>query len=189
MLRRSVSRYVALLRGINVGGRNLIKMAALKACFEETGMEGVTTYIQSGNVVFTSTEGAVALTRRLEDALEATFGTRVSVMLRTRKQLQALVARAPAGFGEQPARYRYDVLFLRAPLTAAAVMKRVDALVTPGVDAIHAGRGAVYFSRLISKAAQSRLGRLTSMPIYQDMTIRNWATTTTLLRMASEGGP
>ena len=52
----SMTTYVALLRGINVGGKNLIKMPALKACFEENGFEDVATYIQSGNVLFSSPE-------------------------------------------------------------------------------------------------------------------------------------
>lgn len=176
-----MSRYVALLRGINVGGKNLIKMAALRACFEEAGMADVSTYIASGNVLLTSGEGAVALARRLEDAIEATFGTRVTVMLRTRAQMRDVLARAPAGFGEQPARYRYDVIFLKAPLTAAAAVKVVP--VHPEVDTLDAGPGVLYSSRLIARATQSRLGKVVALPMYRSMTIRNWATTSTLARL------
>jgi uncharacterized protein (DUF1697 family) len=174
-----MSRYVALLRGINVGGKNLIRMSALKSCFEEQGLQGVATYIASGNVLFTSSEKAPALTARLEAVLAARFGYEASVVLRTGRQMQSIVAGAPAGFGEQPARYRYDVIFLKAPLTALAAMKSVQT--NPVVDTADAGTGVLYFSRLIAKAAQSRLGRLISLPVYQSMTIRNWNTTTTLL--------
>lgn len=177
-----MGRYVALLRGINVGGKNIIKMAELRACFEGLGFGDVATYIQSGNVLFTAAErGGVKLARRIEDALGAAFDYRARVHLRTRAQMQRIVDRAPAGFGGQPARYRYDVIFLEEPLTATAALARVPT--KEGVDTAHAGAGVLYFSRLTSKATQSRLSRVVSMPIYQSMTIRNWNTTTKLLQL------
>jgi uncharacterized protein (DUF1697 family) len=178
-------RYVALLRGINVGGKNLIKMAALKACLEDHGLEDVATYIQSGNVVFGSGDTSLTkLTDRIEGALTATFGYEASVVLRSRSQMIAIVGGAPSGFGRDPARYRYDVIFLKAPLTARTAMKSV--LTKEGVDRAHAGPGVLYFSRLTSRAAQSQLGRIVSTPVYRNMTIRNWNTTTRLMRMLDE---
>jgi uncharacterized protein (DUF1697 family) len=175
-------RYVALLRGINVGGKNLIKMTALKACFEEHGFRDVATYIQSGNVLFTAAAAkGDALARRIERTLSTAFHYQASVVLRTSRQMQDIVSCAPRGFGAHPARYRYDVIFLKAPLTAATAIKSVP--VKEGVDQAYAGIGVIYFSRLISKASQSRLSRIVSLPIYQSMTIRNWNTTTKLLRM------
>jgi uncharacterized protein (DUF1697 family) len=172
----SMTRYVALLRGINVGGRNLIKMSALKACFEKHGYEDVVTYIQSGNVLFSSSESAGAkLTRRIEKLLATTFTYQASVVLRSRKQMQNIVE------GAQPAKYRYDVIFLKEPLLASTAVKNVP--LKPGVDQAHAGKGVLYFSRLVSKASQSRLSKIVSLPIYQNMTIRNWNTTTKLLQM------
>jgi uncharacterized protein (DUF1697 family) len=179
-------RYVALLRGINVGGKNLIKMADLKACLEDHGLEDVATYIQSGNVVFGS--GATTLTEltdRIEGVLATTFGYEASVVLRSRRQMRAIVDRAPTGFGNDPARYRYDVIFLKAPLTARTAMRSV--LTKEGVDRAHEGSGVVYFSRLTSRAAQSRLSRIVSTPAYRNMTIRNWNTTTKLTRMLDGG--
>ena len=177
-----MSRYVALIRGINVGGKNLIQMAALKACFEDRGLQDVVTYIQSGNVLFTSSAASrTALSGEIEDALESTFGYRPVVVLRTRKQMQQIVERAPRGFGADAAKFRYDVIFLKEPLTATAALKSV--LTNPDVDQAHAGAGVLYFSRLIRKAAQSRLSRIVSLPIYGSMTIRNWATTTKLLEL------
>ena len=182
-----MGRYLALLRGINVGGNNLIKMADLKTCFQRQGFEDVVTYIQSGNVVFSAPgSGSGELVRRIEATLSATFGGQASVVVRSQGQMRAIVQRAPDGFGTQPARYRYDVIYLKAPLAAAAAMKSV--LVKPGVDEAHAGPSVLYFSRLISKASQSRLGKLVSLPIYKSMTIRNWNTTTTLLRMLDGSG-
>ena len=87
--------YVALLRGINVGGNNLIKMPALRACFESQGFSCVATYIASGNVLFEcGVEGRDGLEARIEAALAKTFDYRANVVLRTRKQLESIVARA-----------------------------------------------------------------------------------------------
>ena len=177
--------YVALLRGINVGGKNLIKMPALKACFEANAFEDVATYIQSGNVLFTSPEtGKAELTLRIEAMLAETFGYQATVVVRNHTQMRAVIKRAPVGFGAEPTKYRYDVIFLKEPLTAKVAMKSV--LTKPGVDEAHAGTGVLYFSRLIAKAAQSRLNRIMSSPIYPSVTIRNWNTTTKLLRMMDQ---
>jgi len=113
-----MARYVALLRGINVGGKNPVAMAELRACLEELGLEDVATYIQSGNVVFGSSgSGPTELTERIEKTLAATFGYEASIVLRSRQQMRAIVGRAPTGFGDDADRYRYDVIFLKAPLT------------------------------------------------------------------------
>jgi uncharacterized protein (DUF1697 family) len=177
-----MARYVALLRGINVGGKNPIPMPALKAAFEEHGFEDVRTHIQSGNVMFsTGTSKQAELTRRVERMLSAAFPYEASVVLRSRSQMRAIVERAPKGFGAQPARYRYDVIFLKPPLTARTVVGSVPT--NEEVDRIWAGTGVVYFSRLTSRAAQSRLPRVISMPNYQSMTIRNRNTTTKLTEL------
>lgn len=173
---------LALLRGINVGGRNVIRMAELRKCFEAEGFRDVVTYIQSGNVVFRSASSDLGtLTVRIETMLAAAFDYKAKVTLRSREQVQAVIEKAPPGFGEQPDLYRYDVLFLMPPLTAAAAMKHVRT--RPGVDEASAGEGVLYFSRLIEKASRSHLSRLASMPVYQGMTIRNWNTARRLLQL------
>jgi uncharacterized protein (DUF1697 family) len=177
-----MAQYIALLRGINVGGRNLIRMTDLKACFEEHGLQNVRTYIQSGNVLFeTSERSSKRLTEQIERLLDETFNYEGSVVLRSLKQLRDTVERAPRGFGSKPDRYRYDVLFLKSPLTGPTALKGLP--LKEGVDEVAAGPGALYFARLISKITQSRLSRIASMPIYQSITIRNWNTTTKLLKL------
>jgi uncharacterized protein (DUF1697 family) len=184
-----MARYVALLRGINVGGKNPIPMPALKAAFEEHGFDDVLTYIQSGNVVFSTTISKQSdLARRIERMLSTAFDHYdASIVLRSRTQMRAIVEGAPKGFGSQPARYRYDVLFLKAPLTARTVVSNVPT--KEGVDRIWPGTGVVYFSRLASRAVQSRLSRVVSMPIYQQMTLRNWNTTTKLAELVNAKAP
>src|ERR1043166_4486381 len=166
-----MTQYVALFRGINVGGNNLIKMAELKACLESLGLADVRTYIQSGNVLFASPEAdAAKLTKTIEAELSKTFTYQSRLVLRSQKQLQAIVDDAPKSFGTKPAEYRYDVIFLKEPLTAVEAVQNI----TPkeGVDQVSAGPGVIYFSRLTSKASQSRLPRIIGTPMYQNMTIR-----------------
>ncbi len=180
------TQYLALLRGINVGGNNIIKMADLKTCFEELGLADVATYIQSGNVIFKSAEKDKAkLTKRIEAGLSERFGYEARVAVISHRQLKQAVDDAPRGFGKQPDKFRYDVIFLKEPLTPKEAMKSVS--VKEGVDAAHAGKDVLYFSRLISKASSSHLTKIIGMPVYQSMTIRNWNTTTKLLAMMEKG--
>ena len=173
--------YVALLRGINVGGKNVIKMTELRASFEALGFTRVTSYIQSGNVIFHAAGREAGLAATIEAALSARFGYRSSIVLLPRRALERVVAEAPPGFGVHPDRYRYDVLFLKPSLTPAAALAQVK--VREGVDEAQAGPRVLYFSRLIARATQSQLARLVMLPIYQSMTIRNWNTTTALLAL------
>ena len=183
-----MARYVALLRGINVGGKNAIPMPALKAAFEDHGFDEVRTYIQSGNVVFsTPTSSQAALTREIERMISTAFAHYdASVVLRSRSQMRAVVDRAPKGFGAEPSNYRYDVVFLKAPLTAKTAGK--DVPIKEGVDRLWVGTGVLYSSRLISRATQSRFSRIVSLPAYKQMTIRNWNTTTKLAELVNEKG-
>jgi uncharacterized protein (DUF1697 family) len=177
-----MTTYVALLRGINVGGKNLIRMPALKASFEENGFEDVATYIQSGNVLFASAETRnAALTDRIEAMLAESFDYVPTVVVRSRKQMRAIVDGAPKGFGSRPDEYRYDAIFLKEPLTARKAIREVP--INPAVDTAHAGTGVLYFSRLIAKATASRMGKIVASPIYPSVTIRNWNTTTKLLSL------
>lgn len=179
----AMTRYVALLRGINVGGNNLIKMAALRSCLEEAGFLDVATYIASGNVLFTPAKPApaAALTRTLETLLASTFRYEASLVLRDRKQMAQVVDKAPSGFGTKPDKYRYDVIFLKDTLAAADALKQLP--LKDGVDEGWAGPGVLYTSRLVAKVTQSRLSKVASLPVYRSMTIRNWNTTTKLVKL------
>jgi len=90
-----MSVYVALLRGINVGGKHRVSMGQLKQTIEEAGYTNVQTYIQSGNVLFESGIPEDGLAVALEELLEKRFGFPVPVILRTAKQLQAILDHCP----------------------------------------------------------------------------------------------
>jgi uncharacterized protein (DUF1697 family) len=176
-------QFVALLRGINVGGNNIIKMADLKSCFEGMGFTGVSTYIQSGNVIFSSGEHDKGkLTRNIEKVLSDRFSYKSQLVLVTYRELEAIVAGAPSGFGKFPGEYKYDVMFLREGLSASDLVRQIP--LTEGVDQVWNGAGVIYFSRLGSRSSQSRMSKVITMPFYREITIRNWNTTTKLLNFS-----
>jgi len=182
---RPMKTYLALLRGINVGGRNRILMADLRAFFESTGQEDVRTYIQSGNVLFRS--GATdreALRAELERLLAEVFDYAATVELRDAAGMEAVVEAAPPGFGSDPDAYRYDVYFLLPPLRPEEALEALT--LREGVDGAWCGPGVVYTSRVMALASRSGLARIVSHPFYRRMTIRNWNTTTRLLEMLHE---
>jgi len=177
-----MNQYLVLLRGINVGGKNIIKMVDLKASFEAMGFTNVRTYIQSGNVLVESAEkDKDQLTAKIESELSRRFNFQARVVVVSQKELAAIIKSAPEGFGQDDENFRYDVIFLKEPLTPKEAMKSVS--VREGVDTAHAGKQALYFSRLISRASQSHLTKIIGLPVYQNMTIRNWNTTTKLLAL------
>ena len=182
-----MARYVALLRGINVGGRNKVPMADLRATLEGGGYDAVSTYIQSGNVLFESSRPAAGLDAHLEALIEDRFGVPIMVVVRSHRQLRAVVARAPAGFGQDPDTYHSDVIFLRAPLTSRAAMGVVQ--VRDDVDRAWPGNGVIYFDRVSARRTASRMGRIAGTPEYRQMTIRSWSTTTTLLSLLDDRVP
>src|SRR6476469_672709 len=140
-----MARFVALLRGINVGGKNVIRMADLRACLEADGFGDVRTYIQSGNVLFTASGSLATLTTRLERTLSAGFCYEATVAVRSARQLRAIVDGAPEGFGVDRERFRPDVLLLMPPMTTARAI--ADVPTRAGVDRTWTGAGGLYLER------------------------------------------
>ena len=180
----SVTRFVALLRGINVGGRNPISMADLRDAFEAEGYLDPSTYISSGNVLFESDTPRASLEKELEAMLERRLGVNLVVVVRSHRQIRNLVDRSPEGFGDEPDLYHSDVIFLKAPLTPNRAMRVVD--VRDGVDQVWPGTGVLYFARLSARRTQSKMSSIVGTPEYQMMTIRSWSTTTKLLGLLDE---
>jgi uncharacterized protein (DUF1697 family) len=174
-------RYVALLRGINVGGKNLVPMAELRDAFIGAGYEDVSTYIASGNVLFSTAHPSAKLEREIEVALEKRLGRELVVVLRSERQLRAVVDKAPKDFLALDGTHHRDALFLKAPMTPAKAMKVVK--LRDGVDQVWTGTGVLYFARLSAERQRSLLSKIVGTPEYQSMTIRNWNTTTKLLAL------
>lgn len=180
-----IMRYIALLRGINVGGNNIIKMEDLRACFVAMGYSHIKTYIQSGNVLFSSdNDGKPELVTRIESELSSRFNYQSKIVLISQYQLETVVKTAPEGFGSKPEEFRYDVVFLKEPLSSNEAFQSLK--LREGVDNAYIGKDVLYLSRLISRAGQSYLSKIILLPVYQFMTIRNWNTTTKLFELIGE---
>ncbi|MBZ2198883.1 DUF1697 domain-containing protein [Occultella gossypii] len=176
-----MTSFVALLRGINVGGKNLIAMSDLVASFREAGHQNVRTHGQSGNVLFEADHaGGPDLETAVERMLQDRHGVPILVVIRTRDELATTISAAPADHGSD--RLRSDVFFLKGPATAEAVLTELPEL-RDGVDSVAPGPGALYFSRVAALATKTRIQRLMAMPIFQQMTVRSWRTTTRLLEL------
>ncbi len=177
------TRYLVLLRGINVGGRNKVPMAPLRAMLEELGYSDVSTYIASGNVLLRSDESPATIKERIEAALPRAFtldSELVAVLVLSHDQLRAVVERKPEGFGEQPDTYHSDAIFLMG-IDAATALTAFDP--RPDVDRVWPGDGVVYSQRLSAERTKSRLGKIVASPLYRSMTIRSWTTSLALLAL------
>jgi uncharacterized protein (DUF1697 family) len=176
-----MNTYVVLMRGINVGGKNKVTMAALKTCLEGLGFSDVSTYIASGNVILKSDQRAAEIKAQIEKALPEHFKLDdeiVKVLVLTDKQLKAVVDHKPEGFGEQPDKYHSDAIFLMG-MDAAETMSVFSP--REGVDQVWPGEGVIYSQRLSAQRTKSRLNKIMATPAYKSMTIRSWSTTTKLL--------
>jgi uncharacterized protein (DUF1697 family) len=175
--------YLALLRGINVGGKNKVVMAALKACFEELGYANVRTYIASGNVIFESNKSAAALTEEIQQTLPKKFkldSELIKVLVLSHDQVQKVITQAPKGFGTEPGKYHSDAIFLMGIPSEEAIT-----IFQPreGIDKVWPGELAIYSQRLSAQRTKSRLSKIMSSPLYKNMTIRSWDTTARLLEL------
>ncbi|HYD35171.1 MAG TPA: DUF1697 domain-containing protein [Vitreimonas sp.] len=177
--------YILLLRGINVGGKNKVPMADLKKCLVDMGFSNVSTYIASGNAIIDSDQNPKVIQSQVEKALIKNFkldSELIKVLVLTRDELQAVIEHKPKGFGEQPDKYHSDVIFLME-IEAAQAMSVFDP--REGVDKVWPGKGVIYSQRLSSERTKSRLNKIVASPLYKSMTIRNWNTTTKLLKLIS----
>jgi uncharacterized protein (DUF1697 family) len=111
-----MTRHIALLRGINVGGHKKVPMADLRRALEDAGFEDVKTYVQSGNVALSAAETSPAkVGRKVEKAIEDAFGFDVAVVVRSRDEIAALVEDDPLGDVATNPKYRV-VVFLAGKL-------------------------------------------------------------------------
>jgi uncharacterized protein (DUF1697 family) len=179
-----LTRLVALLRGINVGGHRRIPMPDLRELLGSLGYEEVQTYVQSGNIVLRTELSPDQLGPALEGALAERFGfDDIPVIVRTHDELERIVALNPLGaIATEPK--RHQVSFLSAAPAPEVVARLAEADVAPEALVID-GReiytwhpDGIQRSKVASLLAEKRLGVIS--------TARNWTTVCTLLRMAGE---
>jgi uncharacterized protein (DUF1697 family) len=188
-----MNTYVILLRGINVGGKNIVPMAGLRKCMEEQGFSNVSTFIASGNVILKSNKRANDVKAQIEKVLPENFKLDegfIKALVLSHKQLQVIIDNKPKGFGEQPEKYHSDAIFLMG-IDSAQAMPAFNP--REEVDQVWAGDGVIYSQRLSSQRTKSRLKNVMETPLYKSMTIRSWNTTLKLLeilrKMDTGNGP
>jgi uncharacterized protein (DUF1697 family) len=180
---KEMNTYLILLRGINVGGKNKVSMTELKKVLGRLGFSNVLTYIASGNVILQSNKHVDEIKAQIEAALPKTFkldSELIKVLVLTQAQLQAVIDKKPAGFGEQPEKYHSDAIFLM-DIDSAQAMPVFNP--KEGVDKVWPGDGVIYSQRLSALRTKSRLSKAMSTPTYKSMTIRSWNTTIKLLNL------
>lgn len=179
-----MTTYICFLRGVNVGGNKLLKMAELKALFDALKLRDAKTYLQSGNVVFRSDEtDRAVLKRRIEDGIRKKSGMEVKVILRTTDELRKVIAanpfppedRNPSGL---------VVAFLDGPIANTAK----SLLMSLKIDSeeLHFGKQELYLYFVESMARSKLANALTEKKLGVNVTARNWNTVNALLKMGEE---
>ena len=174
-------KYVALLRGINVGGNSIIKMAELKIVFEKQGFNNVSTYINSGNVLFDTEESdQVKLEKILEDAVSKNFGIKNPIVVISTKEFRTVVDEIPKDWKTNEDIRKY-IAFVKKPYKAFDVTKDME--LKEGIDFVTPGKGAVYMSTVLEGITKSKLSRMSNKESYKFITIRNFNTVQKLLQL------
>lgn len=172
-------RYVALLRGVNVGAGARVPMKSLKALFEDLGFDDVATYLNSGNVAFDSRLQGPALTPMIEDALERTFGQHIPLLVKTSTQLAAIADSVPPEWGSDEGQQTY-VAYLFADADRPGLVDELP--IKREFMSIFYTPGAIVWNIKRADYNRSHITRIAGHPSYGSMTTRN---ITTARRLAS----
>ena len=181
---RSTSRlsvFVALLRGVNVGGNNMISMKSLKESFTTMGFKQVTTYINSGNIVFKSKEvDARKLESKIEKMLSRDYQLESKVVVRSLAEMEKVVKSLPRSWDDDSS-WRHNVMFLRHTIDSEKIL--ADLPTKSDIEEVVYRPGTVLWSAQATQLNQTNMAKLASRKIFQDMTVRNLNTTKKLYEL------
>jgi uncharacterized protein (DUF1697 family) len=174
-----MKKYVAFLRGINVGGNNKVSMAELKTVFDSLGFSRVTTYINSGNVIF---EAAAPSVEAIERAMKKRFGFTVKCLLRDTAGLRRAAELIPAAWTNDNEQ-RTDVLLLWEDFDQKATLKLIKT--NPAVDRLMYVPGAIVWNLKRSDYSKTGMRKFIGTDVYKNMTARNINTLRKLVSLAA----
>ena len=173
--------FVALLRGVNVGGNNMINMKSLKESFTTLGFKQVTSYINSGNLVFKSKEDdARKLESKIEKMLSKDYQLESKVVVRSLSEMEKLVKSLPRSWDDESS-WRYNVIFLRHTIDSEKIL--ADLPIKENIEQIAYRPGALLWAAQATELSKTSMVKLASRKIYQDMTVRNLNTTKKLYEL------
>ena len=177
--------YIALLRGINVGGKNLIKMAELKVGFEDLGFDSVKTYINSGNVLFKSSIRSIDdIQRNIETMIIELFGLNIPIVVYSKGQLEAVTSHAPSWWNQEDNTLNYAI-FVLPNLTVSDVFEAIGA---PNVEyeLVANHEKVIYWTAGRDNYAKTKWYKISSSSVNSGVTIRNSNTVNKLVLLANE---
>lgn len=175
-----MKRYVALLRGINVGGKNKVPMPLLKAALEAAGLANVRTYINSGNVLFAAEGDEVALQRLCRQAIWDAFGLDIAVAVISAEDYAQAMAHAPDWWGED-GEAKHNAIFVIAPADARALAEEVGQRAE--YEKVYAHGPVIFWSAPLKTFSRTRWAKVVTSASYGMVTIRNANTARKLLEL------
>jgi uncharacterized protein (DUF1697 family) len=174
---------ISLLRGVNVGGHNKIKMDALRNLYESLGLQGAQTYVQSGNVVFRTKEQDLSrLAKRIEGALMKQFAVRADVVLRTSSELRGVISRNPFAKRRELDPRKLLVTFLKEKPSAECLQNALKIKTAPEELCIEGSVAYIYFPNGMARPKMS--WPAIERALKTTGTGRNWNTVTKLCELA-----
>ncbi len=176
-------KYIALLRGINVGGKNKVSMYDLKNCFENAGFLNTRTYINSGNVIFDSEEQSIIdLSNYCNDILEKKFDFPIGLALIDIHTLKEALDHVPDWWGDDP-NSKHNAIFVIQPVTAEEIIADAGKI-KPEYEQLYAYKEIIFWSAPLKTFSRTRWSKIVATKVYQSITIRNANTTKKLLELA-----
>ena len=176
--------FVALLRGVNVGGNRIIRMSALKTSFEKMGFQEVSTYINSGNILFKAKErDARKLEKKIERMLSREHKLECKVVVRSFAEIAQLIEKLPKNWNGDK-QWKYNVIFLRHTIDSEKVLAVLGA--KADIEQVLYRPGTLLWSAKIEHLSRTTMLKLSSQKIFQDMTVRNTNTTRKLYELMKQ---
>ncbi len=163
-------KYIALLRGINAGKERRVEMKKLRALFESLGFDNVSTYINSGNVIFEGKDKKQVIRQRLELNLYKEFGFEIPTLVKTEKEMVNIAKIIPKKWANDTEQ-RTDVAYLFPEIDLAKTVNELP--INKDFIDIRYTKGAIFWNFDRKNYNKSRLNKIISHKLYQFMTVRN----------------
>lgn len=180
----NMKEYIAFLRGINVGGKNMIAMPLLKTAFEGAGFTNVSTYINSGNVLFSSEDTDIAaLQQRCRQAIRDAFGLDIPVAVLSGEEYSTALSFAPEWW-DNDSGSKHIAVFVIAPANASDLVREVG--IKPEYEQAFAHGAVIFWSAPLKTFSRTKWSKVIATPAYSGITIRNANTTKKLLTLLNQ---